>query len=59
MIVVVGGKNPLPYVWSGWWWVLTAILGAPGATWATSASRARLRFSVEVVSTSRTSPDRR
>ena len=57
MIVVDAGRNPLPYVWSGWWWVFTAIRGPRSATPATSASRARLRFSVDVVSTSRASPD--
>jgi len=29
MIVVVGGRKPLPYVWSGWLCVFTAILGSP------------------------------
>ena len=57
MIVVVAGRKPLPYVWSGWWWVLTAILGSRAATPATSARRARLRFSVDVVSTRTASPE--
>jgi hypothetical protein len=41
MMVVDAGRNPLPYVWSGWWWVFTAIRGPRSATPATSASRAR------------------
>jgi hypothetical protein len=49
---VPAGISQLPNVWSPWWWVFTSARGRPGATEATAASSARLRASVEVVSTS-------
>ncbi len=55
--IVAPGSQALPAVWSGWLCVLTRVCTGPGDTVRRAAANARVRRSVEQVSTA-TVPDR-